>query len=250
MRDELGPTSRRQQTQQLLANALSRQDRQTLALGHAGAEALRVGRALPVLGRKPEEAQDAQVVLADALPGIADEAHTALGEIGIAFERVEHLTVGRAVESVDREVAAARVGRPVGGEGDGGVAAVRLNVLAQRGDLVGHVLGDHGDGAVGDAGRHCSEAGGFDGGDDLLGPGGGGEVDVDHRPAEQRVTHGAADGAGRKSSGGQRAEHGLCRWPEEPFGIAETGRSRRGHGGCDYLRVPGSMRPSFMRGGV
>ena len=169
--DELGPTSRRQQAQQLLANALSRQDRQTLALGHAGAEAVRVGRALPVLGREPEEAQDAQVVLADALPGIADEAHAALGEIGIAFERVEHLTVGRAVESVDREIAAARVGRPVGGEGHGGVAAVRLHVLAQRGDLVGHVLGDHGDGAMGDAGGHCSEPGGFGGGDHLLGRG-------------------------------------------------------------------------------
>ena len=91
-------------------------------------------------------------------------------EIGIAAERVEHLAVGAAVERVDREVAPARVGRPVVGEGHGGVAAVRLHVLAQRGDLVGHVLGDDRDGAVRDAGRHGLEAGGFGGGDHLLGP--------------------------------------------------------------------------------
>ena len=99
--DQLRPASRRQQAQQLLAHALSRQDRQALALGHAGAEAVRVGRALPVLGREPEEAQDAQVVLADARAGIADEAHAPRGEIGIAFERVEHLAVGAAIERVD-----------------------------------------------------------------------------------------------------------------------------------------------------
>ena len=55
----------------------------------------------------------------------------------VGAERVEHLAVGAAIERVDGEVAPARVGRPVVGEGDGGVAAVRLDVLAQRRDLVG-----------------------------------------------------------------------------------------------------------------
>ena len=59
---------------------------------------------------------------------IADEAHAPRLEIGGAAERVEHLAVGAAIERIDREVAPARIGRPVVGEGDGGVAAVRLDV--------------------------------------------------------------------------------------------------------------------------
>ena len=131
-----------------------------------------------------------------------------------------------------REVAAARVGRPVVGEGDGGVAAVRLHVLAQRGDLVGHVVGDDGDRAMGDAGRHGSEAGGFGGGDHLLGRRGGGDVDVDHRPAEQRVAHGAADGAGREPSARQRGEHGLCLRARR----ASSASLRRGGAGAAMAR--------------
>ena len=81
-RDELRPARRRQQAQHLLAHALRRQPRQPFALGDAGGEAVRVGRAFAVFGGEPEEAQDAQVVLADALAGLADEAHAARLEIG------------------------------------------------------------------------------------------------------------------------------------------------------------------------
>ena len=59
-------------------------------------------------------------------------------EIGVAAERIEHLAVGAAIERVDGEVAPARVGRPVVGEGHRGMPAVRLDVLAQRRHLVGH----------------------------------------------------------------------------------------------------------------
>ena len=100
------------------------------------------GGPAPNVGGEAEEAQDAQVVLADALGGIADEAHAPRREIGVAAERIEHLAVGVAVERVDGEVAPAGVGRPVVGEGDGGVAAVRLDVLAQRRHLVGATAGD------------------------------------------------------------------------------------------------------------
>ena len=96
--------------------------------------------------------------------------------------------VGAAIQGVDGEVAPAGVRRPVVGEGDGGVSAVRLDVPAQRGDLVGHAVGDDGDRAVGDAGRHRAEARGLGGGDHILGARRGGNVDVDDGSAEQRLS--------------------------------------------------------------
>ena len=50
-------------------------------------------------------------------------------------------------------------------------------------------------GAVLDAGRHRLEARGADAADHLVGHGGGGEIDVADRLAEQRVAHRAADHA-------------------------------------------------------
>ena len=47
----------------------------------------------------------------------------------VAAERIEHLAVGAAIEGVDGEVAPARIGRPVVGEGHGGVPAEGLHVL-------------------------------------------------------------------------------------------------------------------------
>ena len=81
-RTSSGPRGADQQAQQLLAHPLGRQARKPFALGNAGGKALGVGRALAILGRQPEEAQDAQVVLADALPRLADEAHAARREVG------------------------------------------------------------------------------------------------------------------------------------------------------------------------
>ena len=187
---------------------------------------------------------------------LADEAHAARREIGLGAERIEHLAVGAAVERVDGEVAPARVRRPVVGEGDGGVAAVRLHVLAQRRHLVGDVGRDHRDRAVRDAGRHRREARGSRRRHHLLGPRRRGDVDVDDRPAEQRVAHGAADGARREAAGGERSEHGLRLGPREPVGPGEARqlagrRGRSAMSGVRYFSWPGSMRPSLpMCGGV
>ena len=82
-----------------------------------------------------EQAQDAQIVFADARRGIADEAHAAGLQIVDAADGVEDLAVGGRVERVHGEVAALRVFRPVGGEGDDGAAAVGRDVAAQGRDL-------------------------------------------------------------------------------------------------------------------
>ena len=66
-------SSARTRSRDSRARPLAGADRggQTLAVETAGGEA----------GREAEEAQDAQVVLADALIGVADEAHASRGEI-------------------------------------------------------------------------------------------------------------------------------------------------------------------------
>src|SRR5436305_1350562 len=75
--DELRRARRHQQAQHLLAYPLRRQPRQSFTLGDAGGQTVPVGRACAILGRKTEETQDAQVVLADALTCLAGEAHAA-----------------------------------------------------------------------------------------------------------------------------------------------------------------------------
>ena len=82
-----------------------------------------------------EEAQHAQAILGDALLGIADEAHAACLQVGLAVEVVVDRAGAVGVERVEGEVAAARILAPVVGEGDDGVAAVGLDVAAQGREL-------------------------------------------------------------------------------------------------------------------
>ena len=84
---------------------------------------------------------------------------------------------------------------PVAAEAHLGVAAEGLDVLAQRRHLERPAVDHHGDGAVLDAGRHRLEARGLGAPDHLVRHGGGGDVDLADRLAEQRVAHRAADHA-------------------------------------------------------
>ena len=74
----------------------------------------RIELALAVPGLEAEQAQDAQIILADARRGIADEAHPAGFQIRKPADDVEHRAVGRGIERVHREVAALGVLRPIG----------------------------------------------------------------------------------------------------------------------------------------
>ena len=71
-----GPRGRRQQAHKLLAHALGRQALASPSRSRTqAARPAASGAPAAILGREAEEAQDAQVVLADALARIADEAH-------------------------------------------------------------------------------------------------------------------------------------------------------------------------------
>ena len=246
-----------------MAHPLWRELRQAGALAHAGGQALRVGRALAVLGGEAQEAQDAQVVLADALLRIADEAHATGREIRVAAERIEQRAVGAAVEGVDGEVAPACIGLPVVGEGDGGVTAEGLHVRAQGGDLVRASARHDRDRSVRDPGRHRLEAGGFCCADHVLGPGRRGDIDLGDGLADQRVAHGAAHHAGTKAACTKCREHGLGLVRCEPVlcrsalggGVASTSAPLLENTGLDAPvfhagRYVGLVGPAALAGGA
>ena len=107
-----------------------------------------------------EEAQDAQVILGNALQRVADEADAPRCEVREATEPVEHLAARRVgVKRIHGEIAPCRVLSPIIGKGDYGMAAVGRNIAAQRRHLDGPAGQDRGDGAMGDAGRDHADAG-------------------------------------------------------------------------------------------
>jgi hypothetical protein len=121
------------------------------------AQAARPSASMPSAGSpyqavKAEEAQDAEVVFADTLMGIAHETDVAGVQVGQAAEGVDDRPVGLGVEGVHREVAAGGVFCYVGGEGDSGVAAIGCDIAAESRHLVRFAICDDSDGAVVDAG--------------------------------------------------------------------------------------------------
>ncbi len=112
-------------------------------------------RAKPRL--KPEVAQDPQVILADALTRIADEAHPPCRQIFQPAEIVEDFACRRiGIERIDGEIAPRGIVPPFAGEGHGGAAAVGADVMTQRGDLDRALRQQCGDGAVLDAGGNSA----------------------------------------------------------------------------------------------
>src|SRR6185369_5312070 len=103
---------------------------------------------------KTEKAQDAQVVLGDALCRIADEAHSAVAEIGEPTGIVVDRAVARCRQRVNREISPLGIRLPVAAKFNLGMATVGLYILAKRCHLEGMFVDDDGDGAVLDPGRH------------------------------------------------------------------------------------------------
>src|SRR5262245_42685699 len=142
-----------------------------------------------------EKAQDTQIILGDALCGIADEAHAAIVQIVETAGVVIDPAVASHRQRIDREVPPLGIRPPVAAELDLGVAAVGLDILAQRGHFERLLVDDNRDRAVLDAGRHRLESGGGDALHDFFRNGGGGDIHFRDRYAEQRIAHRPADDA-------------------------------------------------------
>ena len=211
-----------QEAQQFVANPFRRDADELRRRGHRGSQTGRVRRAVAVVRLEAKEAQQAQIVLGDTLGRVADEAHASGPGIGDAVEIVGHLAVRGGEERVHGEVAAQRVLPPIVGEGDDRLAAVGFHVAPKGGDLEGALARDGRHRAVLEAGRHGLQPARLDGLQHRLRRGRGGEVDVAHRPAEHGVTHAAADEARLDALGGERCQHGLCRWGGHPRLIGQA----------------------------
>jgi hypothetical protein len=183
-----------QQVEHLHADPLAREAFQCRCKLGAGAFRLAISRQGTEASLKAEIAQDPQVILADALVGIADEAQAPCLKVGDATEPVEHLkTVRVGIERVHREIAPRRIVLPIMREGDGSAAAIGRDVMAQGGDLYRPAMQHGGDSAVFDAGRHIADAGSIEPPDHLLRHQRGRNVDVLHLDAEQGVAHGSTN---------------------------------------------------------
>jgi hypothetical protein len=87
---------------------------------------------------KAEETQDAQVILADPVMGIADEPDAPRRRSRQPLtRRVEHLAVRRRVKRVHREIPPMRIFLHPVGEGHGRAPPIRRHVAAQGRDLDG-----------------------------------------------------------------------------------------------------------------
>ena len=161
--------------------------------------------ASPYSRAEAEEAQDAQVVLADALARVADEAHALGLEVAVAAERIVHRAVGIAIERVHGEVAPHGVLAPVGGERHLRVAAERLDVAAQRRHFERHLARQRRSPCRARC-RSAPRAGRRAAASRITSCGQRRRRDVDvlDRCAHQRIAHRATDGARFGPFGGER----------------------------------------------
>ena len=240
---DLDGAPRRDELQELGADPLARQHREAGPLRERRREAGRIERAFPVGGVEAEEAQDAQVVLANARRRLADEDDAMRLQIRQAADVVVHRPVGADREGVDGEVAPLRVGPEIAPEADRGAPAMGLDILAQGRDLIRRAVGDDGHGAVRDPGRHRLEA-------RRLGPRGDGvwrrrrrEVDVGDRAPEKGVAHRAADDARLLAVAVERRDEALQRRARQELG------EQRAIGGV-HRNCPGTTRPFSRWGGT
>ena len=233
---------------QLGAHPLARQNRQTVALGDCRVEAGPVEHPVAVAGRETEEAQDAQIVFADAFVRLADEADAALGEIGEPADVIVHGPVGGQRQRVDGEVAPQRVVAEVAAERDLGVAPVGVDVAPQRRRLDRPALDDQRHRAVGEAGRRNAEAGGARALHHHFRQRGGGKVEIADRFAEREVAHRAADQPGLFALAVQRGERA-----GEPAGLerATVGKAPVSQAGQGAHSIrPGTRTPCSIWAGM
>ena len=201
----------------------------------------------PADGGEADGAEQAQAILAEAAHGVAHGADDAGAEVAQAADEVDDAPLKRVVEEgVDGEVAA--LGVVLGGVvGDAlGVAAVLVAAVgAEGGDVVGDgVLEDEHDAeALADAHALRGEEG-----RDLLGRGGGGDVDVLDGRAAQGIAHAPAGEVGGEAVAAEAADDGLGAGRQRAVGALE---GKRGHvsGGRGWGGRGRGRRRRCARGG-
>ena len=209
----------------------------------AGMHAGRVGRPLAEMRVKSKEAQDAQIVFFDPLLRLADETHTACGNVGEAANIVVHKSIGRGGKRIDGEIAPLGICLPVATEHHARLAAERFHVLAQGGDFHGVLIDHGGDRAVLDAGRNCLATRGLDAADDFLRQSGRRHIDFADLEPQQGVANRTADNTRFFAIAIEECEQARDRTCFEPGSFAKMRR------GCHRV-VCGTNLPSSICAGT
>jgi hypothetical protein len=210
-------------------DALAREGVDAFGERRAGREPLGLQplRRIAIPGGEAEEAQDAQVILADALCRIAHEAQPALREIPEPqAQRIQHGAIGLGVKRVHGEVAPRRVLLQPLGEGHGGAAPVRLHIAAEGGDLMRKAFGDQGHGAMLDPRWHAADPCGARQLHHAGGQGIGGDVDIGDLRTQTPVAHTAADEEAAMPGARQKRQHALHMRRRDPGGAQPHGAIR------------------------
>src|SRR5690606_33885623 len=121
---------RGQHAAQLGPDPLARKMLQTVLVPRAAFQTVGIRPSFSVPGKEAEEAQDAQIVLADAIVRIADEAQATGADVVDAANQVHYPAVRLGIEAVDGEVTPLGIGFPVSSETNHGAAAVGGDILA------------------------------------------------------------------------------------------------------------------------
>ncbi len=190
-----------------------------------------------------EEPEDAQIVLSDALVRIADEAHAFGKDIVEAADMIVHDAIGVDRQAVDGEVAPLRIANPVAAECDPGLAAERLGILAQGGDLERLAIDHQRHGAVLNAGRDALDAGRLGAADHLGGQGSGRDIDIAGRNLQERVADRAADHARLLAVAIKQLQHAGGRTGFEPGRVVE-------HARISHFSTPGTNLPFSIWAGI
>src|SRR2546429_318285 len=119
------------QLQKLGTYSFAREAGKAISLANGRRAPSRIKLALAEIGGKAEEAQDAQIVLADAPGGLAYEAHFARRDVAETASVIEQPSSARHGKRVHRKIAAQRIGLKIAAEKDFRMAAVGRDVLAQ-----------------------------------------------------------------------------------------------------------------------
>ena len=154
-----------------------------------------------------EEAQDAQVILGNTHRGIADETHRPAVDIGQSADEIDDVAVCIDVERVHGQVAAFRIGLPVGGKGHLRMPAVGLDVAPQRRHLERRPIDDQRHRAVRQPGRHRLDAGSGSALHHRFRPQRRGDVDIAHGNTQQAVAHRATDHPAHGAVAVQQRQH-------------------------------------------
>ncbi len=199
---------RGQQFEHFIAETLARELAQRLCPGGSGGKAGAVGRACAVPGVEAEETQQAEMVFGDALAGIANETNTAGLNVLHAVPGIVDIALGRARQRVHGEIATRRVGLPVIGKRNIGMAAMALHIHSECGDLKMLPVDHGGYGAVRQTGRNILNPGLFEKRHDGFGYVRRGNVDIANGNVEQGIAHATADESYLLSSAAKRVDNG------------------------------------------